>query len=960
MANEPTLYLVDASAFIFKNFHGMRERLSTSDGQPVQAVFGYMRLLLKVLKQRGPSHIVVAFDSKGPTFRKEIYSEYKANRPPPPPTLPEQYELCVEGTHAMGLKSFSIPGLEADDIIGTLATLWQQQTSGEVVIIGTDKDMMQLVNERVSMWDGADKTSGKAQVIEKFGVRADQVIDLLGLSGDASDNIPGVPGIGPKTAAKLLNDYGDLESIIREAHRIKGKRGENLQEFAEQARLSAVLATIKLDGDLGEPLDELMRLSAFEGPTLAPLESFFDRLGFARLKLDLLSRWPSVESSQVLSSQQGVAQAPSEDFELSTPSDEQSKGESSNLIAATSNGLQEGDALLTLTPVNTSVDRSRYRCITDVTALKEVIKQVREAGILSIDLETTSLDVYEAEVLGIALAWAENEAAYIPIDHFYLGMPLQLNLDCVKEQLGDLLSDPEFPKVCQNHKYDRKVLQLNGFSVRGWYGDPMLMAHLIDPTRLSFGLDALCKELLGHENLTFKEVAGSKGSADRFRLVEVERATAYAAEDADMTLRLYQMFKPLIDSSPALSKLYYHVELPLNEVLADMELRGIKIDSNKLREQSKQMLVEIQSLSAEIQELAGEAFNIDSPKQLSAILFDKLGLEAQGMRKKTATGQQSTRHEVLETMQGQHAIIAKILDYRHLAKLRSTYLEALPNLVSAKTGRLHSSFSQTGTATGRLSSNDPNLQNIPMRTAAGKKIREAFIAAPGYRLISADYSQVELRLLAHFAEAKSLIKGFNEGVDIHAATASELFGIPQEELTSDQRRSAKAINFGLMYGMGPKRLSETIGISFSEAKAMINKYFDRYGEVRAYFSKAVADAELHEATHTLLGRRRPLKEINAKGRFKAQAERLAVNTPIQGTAADILKLAMVSFYRALNERGLQAKMLLTVHDELVIEAPESETEAVVTLLKECMEGAERLSVPLVVEVGVGDNWAEIH
>ena len=488
----------------------------------------------------------------------------------------------------------------------------------------------------------------------------------------------------------------------------------------------------------------------------------------------------------------------------------------------------------------------------------------------------------------------------------------------------------------------------------------MLMAHLIDPTRLSFGLDAMCRDLLEHENLSFKEVAGSKGSADRFRLVEVERATEYAAEDADMALRLYQMFKPLIEGSESLSHLYYEVELPLNEALAEMELSGVRLDVATLRNQSRDMLIELKRLSAEIHELAGEIFNIDSPKQLSTILFDKLGLEAKGTRKKTSTGQKSTRHEVLETMRSQHAIIGKILDYRHLAKLRSTYLEALPNLVSEKTGRLHSSFSQTGTATGRLSSNDPNLQNIPLRTADGRKIREAFITEPGWCLISADYSQVELRLLAHFAEAKSLIKGFNEGADIHAATASELFGIPQNELTSDQRRSAKAINFGLMYGMGPKRLSESIGVSFAEAKAMINTYFERYGEVRAYFTRAVADAELHEATHTLMGRRRPLKEINAKGRFKAQAERLAVNTPIQGTAADILKVAMVRLYRALKESELKARMLLTVHDELVLEAPVVETDSVVALLKSCMEDAVSLSVPLAVEVGIGANWAEIH
>lgn len=539
-------------------------------------------------------------------------------------------------------------------------------------------------------------------------------------------------------------------------------------------------------------------------------------------------------------------------------------------------------------------------------------------------------------------------------------MPVQLTLETVRAHLGPLLEDATLPKVCQNHKYDRKILQLNHLPTRGWGGDPMLMTHLLDPTRLSFGLDALCLELLGHKNLSFKEVAGPKGEADRFRLVPVDRATEYAAEDADLTLRLYQYLKPKLEASEALSRLYYEVELPLNTVLADMELCGVEIDIDQLRAQSGSMLTQLQKLSSDIHSLAGEKFNIDSPKQLSTILFDKLKLEVTGTRKKTSTGQKSTRQELLEKMKGQHEIIGKILEYRHLAKLRSTYLEALPHLISDQTGRLHSSFSQTGTATGRLSSTEPNLQNIPLRTAEGKRIREAFITKPDWRLISADYSQVELRLLAHFAEAKSLIKGFKEGIDIHAATASELFAIPQEELTPDQRRSAKAINFGLMYGMGPKRLSESIGVSFKEAKSMISTYFEKYGEVRAYFSQAVSEAELHEETRTLMGRRRPLREINAKGRFKAQAERLAVNTPIQGTAADILKVAMVSLHQALREHRLQARLLLTVHDELVLEAPQEEVDTVVSLMRECMEGAVKLSVPLVVEVGVGSNWAEIH
>jgi DNA polymerase I len=943
MSSGPTLYIVDASAFIFKSFHGLRERLSTADGEPVQAVFGYMRTLLRILRIKSPSHIAVAFDSKGPTFRTKIYPDYKANRPPPPPSLPEQYELCVAGTQSLGLKNFSVKELEADDIIGTLVKAWVKQTSGRCVIIGTDKDMMQLISDQVTMWDGLDKESGLDQVIEKFGVRADQVIDLLGLAGDTSDNIPGVPGIGVKTAAKLLNEYETMEGVLSHADQVKGKRGESLKQYGDQARLSAELATIACEADLGEVIDDLQSLCHFNGPSFNQIEPFFDQLGFARLKMDLLKRWP--RSEELIATTNEVV--PKQDSGEPLVSIDQTKKEI------------ETDAGHSI-PLQVVVDRNKYECITKESALIEAINQIKKAGVLSIDLETTSLKIHQAEILGVALAWGENQAAYVPIDHFYLGMPTQLSLEQVKDHLGPLLLDSKLPKVCQNHKYDRKVLAAHDIPSEGWEGDPMLMAHLLDPTRLSFGLDALCQWLFDHTNLTFKQVAGAKGADDRFRLVTVERATEYAAEDADMTLRLYHYFKPQIEANEALKILYYDVELPLNSVLAEMEQTGIRLDCQQLQSQSKEMLIKLLSLSEDIQALAGEKFNIDSPKQLSYILFDKLGLEAKGMKKKTSTGQKSTRHDILEKMKSQHPIIEKILNYRHFAKLRSTYLEALPSLIEPKTQRLHTSFSQIGTATGRLSSTDPNLQNIPLRTPEGKRIREAFITEEGWQLISADYSQVELRLLAHFAEATTLIEGFNQGIDIHAATASEIFGIPPDELTSDQRRGAKAINFGLMYGMGAKRLSESIGVSFKEAKTMVNTYFEKYGEVRAYFSKAVAEAELYEETKTLMGRRRPLKEINAKGARKAQAERLAVNTPIQGTAADILKVAMVKLHRAIKDKQLQARMLLTVHDELVIEAPDHEVEEVVALTRECMESAVQLTVPLAVEVGVGTNWAEIH
>ena len=948
---QPTLYIVDASAYIFKNFHGMRERLSTVNGEPVQAVFGYIRTLFKILRTRTPTHIAIAFDTSGPTFRHEIYPDYKANRPPPPPSLPEQYKLCVDATAALGFRGFEQKGLEADDVIGTLVTSWVNQTGGRCVIVGTDKDMLQLVSDQVRLWDGADRDQGPPQVIERLGVRANQVIDMLGLSGDSSDNIPGVPGIGPKTAAQLLTKYDNLESLLDHADEVKGKRGENLRAYKDQARLSAVLATIKCDADLGLTPGSLLDELAYHGPDLTLADQFFDRLGFERFKRDIRAKSMPQRQSQAYPDSTATSssqhQSPDHTQGLSSPLQTQEKTKAIQLLSPPPS-------------LDIQVDHSAYLCVTSEEQLLSVIKSVQDAGVLSIDLETTSLDAFQAEILGVALAWASNQAAYIPIDHFYLGVPQQVSLDQLWSYLTPILLDPDFPKVCQNHKYDRKVLAQHGIDVQGWHGDPMLMAHLLDPNRLSFGLDALTKELLNHNNLTFKEVAGKSGGEDRFRLVPVERATEYAAEDADMALRLYQFLLPQLKEVPALWSLYTEVELPLNGVLAEMELAGVKLDLAKLKAQSSATLDQLLALQEDIISLAGERFNVDSPRQLASILFDKLDLVAKGMKKKTKTGQLSTRQDLLESMRGQHPIIDKVLEYRHLAKLRSTYLEALPSLVSSKTKRLHTSFKQTGTATGRLSSSDPNLQNIPLRTPEGRQIREAFITDPGWVLISADYSQVELRLLAHFAEASELIKGFIEGADIHAATASQIFDIPPEDLTSDQRRSAKAINFGLMYGMGPKRLSETIGVTFKEAKIMISTYFEKYGEVRTYFTRAVADAELKEAAETLMGRRRPLPDINRSGRAKSQADRLAVNTPIQGTAADILKVAMVSLHREIKQRNLKTRMLLTVHDELVLEAPEDELAEAVSLTKLCMEEAVSLSVPLAVEVGTGSNWSQIH
>ena len=915
--------------------------MTAPNGDPVHAVYGFLRLLFKLIRDRKPTHLAIAFDQKGPSFRNEIYPKYKANRPPPPEDLPAQYALCIEATEALNIPALYAPLMEADDVIGTLVTQWCAQEKGACVIVSADKDMSQLVNDQVTLWDGKDREMGRAQVIERMGVAPELIIDLLGLAGDASDNIPGVPGIGPKTATKLLNEFGSLETLLERASEVKGKRGLSLVEFADQARLSAILATIKRDAPLDLDFSHLL----YDGPNMTATIELLTRLNFKSILVDLRVRYEA-------------------NLEMSPPGEEvkvadalTSKGPPHDLGPDPHRSSESKTEWMTPLPHPAIIDRTQYLCVLTLGALEEVVVEIKKARLMSLDLETTSLHPHSADILGIALAWAPNQAVYIPLDHHYLGAPEQLDATLVWRTLAPLLEDESLPKVGQNIKYEQKVLMRAGVIVKGWRGDPMLMAHLLDASRSHFGLDALTLDLLGHKNLTFKEVAGAKGADDRFSAVMVDRATEYAGEDADVTLRLYQLLAPQLSAEPRLNEIYMEIELPLTETLAEMEVHGIKLDETRLNSQNHETLKKLQVLQAEIHQLAGREFNVDSPVQLSKVLFEDLGLKG---GKKTKTGY-STKHEVLEKLSDAHPIIKLLLEYRHLAKLRNTYLKALPQLIHPSTQRVHTSFKQTGTVTGRLSSSDPNLQNIPLRTPEGRAVREAFVTREGWRLISADYSQVELRLLAHFARAEQMIKGFKEGIDIHSRTAADVFGCAIDELTSDQRRSAKAINFGLMYGMGAFRLAQTLKVSRKEAQQMIDQYFTRYGEVRAYFQEAVEEARIHSETYTLMGRRRPLPEINVgRGSERQHAERLAVNTPIQGTAADILKLAMVKLHRLLKAENLQARILLTVHDELVLEAPLDEVEHVVALTKEAMEGAYTLSLPLKVEVGVGSNWAEIH
>ena len=911
------LYVIDGSGIIFRAYYGVKRPMFSGDGAPVGAVYGFLKILLAILREHTPTHVAIAFDQSGPTFRSDLYPAYKAHRPPPPPDLPGQYALCVEATEALSIPALYWPKMEADDVIGSLAAAWP----GRCVIVSVDKDMAQLVTGRVTLWDGKDEEMGRTEVLEKFGVPPERIVDMLGLAGDASDNIPGVPGIGQKTAAKLLSEFGPLEDLLARAAEVKGKRGEALVAHAADARLSAQLATILTDVPLTVTEEELR----YAGPHMARTGAFLERMGFWSIWRSLTEAYPAPAPLARAAEPVLLKAAPVIELERAIER-----------------------------PIERPIDRAAYRCLLTAGDLAAACAEIRAAGVMCVDLETTSLHPHDALITGVALAWGPTRAAYVPVDHFYLGVPAQLTLAEALAHLRPLLADPALPKVGHHIKYEQKVLARYGVEVRGWAGDTLLMAYLLDASRERFSLDALALDLLGHKNIAFSELV-PKG--ETFAGVDLERATAYAAEDADVTLRLYDLLRPRLKEAPELWRLYEEVELPLSAVLADMELRGVRVDAARLQEQSALYAKELARLEGEAHALVGRAFNLDSPKQLSGILFDELKLAAS---KKTHTGF-STSQRDLERLEGAHPLVPLLLEHRHLAKLRGTYLEALPKLIHPATGRVHTSFRQTGTVTGRLSSADPNLQNIPLRTPEGRRIREAFVAQEGWTLISADYSQVELRLLAHFAHAADMIRAFEEGADIHARTAAEVFGVDPSAVTPEQRRRAKGINFGLMYGMGPRKLGETLKVPMGEAKEMIDRYFTRYASVRAYFQDAVELARAHRAATTLYGRRRPLPELESdKPAEREQGERLAVNTPIQGTAADILKVAMVRLDAALREGGLRARMLLTVHDELVLEAPLEEVERVVALTRVCMEGAATLSLPLRVDLGVGADWASIH
>ena len=892
MSQQPKrIYLIDGSSYIYRAYFAIRH-LSNSRGEATNAVYGFTNMLLGLLRDEDPDRLAVVFDSRGPTFRTELYPEYKANRAAMPEDLVPQVPRIKEVVKALNLPSIERSGYEADDIIATLARRYAAQ-GHEVTVVTGDKDLMQIVDERITLLDTMKgKRSGPEEVMERFGVAPGQVLEVLGLAGDSSDNIPGVPGIGEKTAGGLIQEFGSIEQLLENIDQVKGpKRRNNLREYADQARLSRRLVALVDDLDLDLGLEDLRHLE----PDRAALQALFKDLEFNRLYQEYAD------------------------------------------------------------PVAADCSSGDYRTILDEAELDEVIAQIRECGRVAIDTETTSLVAVQADLVGVSLAVHPGSGWYLPLGHSYLGVPQQVLRDAALERLRPVLEDPQLAKIGQNIKYDALVLRRAGIEIAGVDLDTMVLSYIVHPEAKSHGLDALALEHLQYRMTPYAEVAGKGKKQICFSEVEVEKATAYAAEDADITLQIADRLLPALEGDR--ETLFREIEMPLVETLTRMEWTGIRVDAALLGRLSGQMAEQLEELQGQIHELAGGAFNINSPKQLGEVLFDKLGLPK---GRKTKTGW-STNVEVLTALAQEHEIAARILDYRSISKLKNTYSDTLPQLINPQTGRVHTSFNQAVTATGRLSSSDPNLQNIPIRTAEGRRIREAFVPEEGWVLLSADYSQVELRIMAHMADVEALKKSFAAGEDIHRRTAGEIFNVPPEEVSDDMRRQAKTINFGVLYGMGAFSLGRDLGISRSEAQEFIDRYFERYPAVLDYLERMKSAAREQQFVTTLLGRRCAIPEINSKnGAVRSYAERNAINYPIQGSAADIIKVAMVNIDRRLREAQLKTRMLLQVHDELIFEVPRSELETAGDLVRREMEQAVALDLPLQVEIGTGNSWAEAH
>jgi len=924
--------LVDGSSYLFRAFHAMPP-LTNSKGQATGAIYGVMNMLGKLLEQYQPEKIAVVFDAKGKTFRNDMYSEYKAHRPPMPDELRSQIEPLHEIVSAFGLPLLVIGGVEADDVIGTLA---QQATDAkhDTLISTGDKDMAQLVNEHITLINTMnDSLSTPDTVLEKFGVRPDQIIDYLALMGDSADNIPGIPKCGPKTAVKWLHAHGNIDRLVENASMIGGKVGENLRNNLEQLALSRTLTTIKLDCELPINLADIKRQPA----DLERLAELFSEYEFKSWLNQVL------QGNTPFSKSNGA------------------KAHSQTLTKNRSSSPDITPAKKTLieTQLTTS---SPYETVFTQVQFDAWMERLNQADLFAIDTETTSLDTMKAQIVGICLAVQENEtrqACYIPLAHDYEGAPAQLDMTMVLNTLKPILENPNVAKCGQNLKYDWHVLKNHDIELQGIQFDTMLESYTFNSVATRHNMDDLALKYLNHRTIHFQDIAGKGKKQLTFNQIDIEVAAPYAAEDADITLQLHQTLWPQIEAEPTLSKVLSNIEMPLLPVLAHMERNGVLLDTEMLAIQSDELTKKLADLEQKAHLIAGEVFNLNSSKQLQVILFENLELP---ILKKTPKGQPSTAEPVLAELAEQgHEMPTLILKYRSMAKLKSTYTDALPKQINASTGRVHTSYQQAVASTGRLSSTDPNLQNIPVRSAEGRRIRQAFIAAPGHQLIAADYSQIELRIMAHLSGDAGLVNAFSEGKDIHQATAAEIFGVSLDEVTTDQRRSAKAVNFGLIYGMSAFGLAKQLNVSRNLAQEYINLYFSRYPGVLTYMDTTKENAKANGFVETLMGRRLYLPDINASnGMLRQYAERTAINAPMQGTAADIIKTAMINMEAWLKTCPFDIKMIMQVHDELVFEVADEDMEAVKPHIKALMESALELNVPLIVDMGEGINWDQAH
>ena len=906
---ENPLILVDGSSYLFRAYHSP-PHLTNSKGEATGAIYGVVNMMKSLIKQYDPSHMVVVFDAKGKTFRNDMYSEYKANRPPMPDDLRTQIAPLHNIIKAMGFPLISIEGVEADDVIGTFARIASEQQRHVLISTG-DKDMAQLVNEHVTLINTmTDSISDPVTVVEKFGVGPELIIDYLALMGDKVDNIPGVDGCGPKTAVKWLQKYGSLQGVLDHADEIKGKIGEKLAAAVAHLPLSYELATIKCDVEVESDLDTFK----LQEPNRDELIALYGECEFRRWLAELLDNPKDTDTHLAV---------PSEANELPKVAD------------------------------------AHYETILSEAQLDTLVEQLNNAELFAFDTETTSLDYMQAQLVGMSFAVTAGEAVYLPIAHDYPGAPEQLSLETVMAKIGPILADENKAKVGQNLKYDKSVLANAGFELKGIKFDTMLESYVFNSVGTRHDMDSLALKYLGHKNISFEDIAGKGKKQLTFNQIELEKAAPYAAEDADITLRLHEVLWPKIESDDKLKSVFEEIELPLLSVISDIERTGVAIDSKMLAAHSQRLGERLIELEKEAHEIAGEPFNLSSPKQLQVLLFEKLELP---VIKKTPKGAPSTAEEVLQELAHDYPLPKVIIEHRGLSKLKSTYTDKLPLMVNEQTNRVHTSYHQAVTATGRLSSTDPNLQNIPIRSEEGRRIREAFIAADGYKIVAADYSQIELRIMAHLSQDKGLLSAFANGLDVHSATAAEVFGVALDDVTTDMRRKAKAVNFGLIYGMSAFGLARQLDVPRHEAQHYIDKYFERFPGVLEYMESTREKAAENGYVETIFGRRLHLPEINARnGARRKGAERAAINAPMQGTAADIIKKAMLTVNKWVYEQAPSTvKLLMQVHDELVFEIKTECVEQYTAEICQLMSDAAKLDVPLVVEADSGDNWEQAH